>query len=273
MGFDKRAAVTSVWRESVVAAQAARLPASVRRLQAMERYAQALVAGAGRWVPELDGHLVHAAAACVEDRFAEVLKDVALAYPCPLPAGIPPARVLPGAGGAYLVLVGREAFLLQLPQGEGQGSRRVRISVPLELSHAEILQTRRGRAEHLRTWPDENTLRPLMDERARQLAAQQQRESFSRAFAGSLCDGPDWRKTIRTFATGVQSVYVRQSRRPRRHSRQATRMVVPVVWVFDDQCPVSDHRATEELLDRAQDLWRYSSFLYVASHHQLPAAL
>jgi hypothetical protein len=100
-GFDKRAAVEMLVRETFVDALDEEVPTSIRRLEKMERFAETLASAAGRWVPELDDHLVVAAEACVEDRFAELLKEKALEFPVALPAGMEMARVLPHEEGQW----------------------------------------------------------------------------------------------------------------------------------------------------------------------------
>ena len=120
--FDKRDAVEEVWRESVTEGLAAKLPVSSRRLLKMDRYVDALASSAGKWVPDLDAHLVHAASACVEPRFGEVFKRVGLEFPAPLPDGLSYAEFTSDGEDGFFMEVGGETFhLLPVPGSEPTG--------------------------------------------------------------------------------------------------------------------------------------------------------
>jgi hypothetical protein len=265
--FDKRATVMTVLKESVAEAQVAQLPVSVRRLLKMESYSAPLAGVAGRWIPELDEHLVHSAAACVEDRFAEIFKQVALTYPAPLPEGVQPAKVMPWKENQYLISAKGETFLLEFPKSQGHSATR-RIAIPTPMPLTETEQREYDPNPDFREWPAEETMRFLMSQRARQLARRQQREVFSRKFVGSLCDGPDWRRTVRSFAGFERSLYVRQSRRKKSGRPSNPKLATPVVWIFDDQTPISSHSAMEQLFDKDSDTWCKSALLYLISIHR-----
>ena len=241
--FDKRSAVDTVLRESIVEGKTLGLPVSMRRLMKMQSHVRALTTMSRRWIPELDDGLVASAESCVEERFAEVLKEKALKYSAPLPEGIGLAQVIPAGNGRYLVVPRRslEAFLVQFPKAEGGSVRRVRIQVPRPITIDEVEQgidEEGERSLSRRDWPDEYVLRQIMDRRARQLANRQQREFYSRKFSDTMGEGPDWPATIRSYASGDPTVYVRQSRRRHGLASTQSRVIVPVVWIFDGEVPV-----------------------------------
>ena len=264
--YDKRQAVQTVVRESFTEAQAREIPVSIRRLQKMERYLQTLTSTAGRWVPELDDHLVLAAEACVESRFAEVLKEQALKYPAPLPPGLEMARVLPAEDGKWFVIAEGEVFVLEFPKSRGTKSeRRLAIPVPRPLSEKE--QGQGDKNPFRRDWPGELNLRYIMDLRARELAKNQQRIFFSRRFAGSMAAGPDWRRTIRARASGERTMFVRQLRSGYTARIARSPVVAPVVWIFDDRSPII-HRDVEGM-DPVKELFTYVGLQYIVGKRSL----
>jgi len=246
--YDKRQAIQTIVRESFDESREKEIPVSIRRLQKLERYASVLTSTVGRWIPELDDHLVPAAEACVEDRFAEVLKKQALKFPAPLPPGVELARVMPSEDGKWFVVAEDEVFLLEFPKSEGKSGRRIAIEVQSGLTHEEK-QTIENEENGDRNWPPEQELAYIMDSRARYLATKQERMTYSRKFTGSMADGPDWRRTIRARASGENSVYIRQTRATLPGPRARTPIVTPVVWIFGETPEITDFESTNAWID------------------------
>ncbi len=262
-GFEKRAAVEVIVRETFTEALAGDLPTSIRRLQKMQRYTETLTGAAGRWIPELDGHLVPAAEACVEDRFAEMLKKKALEFPAPAPEGIAMARVVPFERNLFLFVEG-EVFLLEIPQSEeGSGGQRRSIPMPAPITERERAETERT-SSGLRDSLEDAALRYLMDERVRELAKRPSRVSFSRRFTGAIADGPDWRRTTRALARGEDHLYVKQTRMTARGPSSGGPVVAPVAWILKPDCAAPDILA-ESLLVNGETL--YIGIHYVESRH------
>jgi hypothetical protein len=246
--FDKRDAVREVWREGVTEGIAAKLPVSSRRLLKMERYVDALAGAAGKWVPELDAHLVHAASACVESRFAKVFKKVAMEFPTPLPDGLSYAEFMSDGEDGFFMVVGDETFHVKPAPGSEATGRRLPLPVAPRLSGLERKQRDQWASEVdengkrkrplYRDFPDEQGLHNRLIKRARQLAHRITRESTVRKFTGGLGEGPSWRRTIRAKAAGEpNALYVRYSKRPRRSDGDCDGRC-PVVWVFDVHSPI-----------------------------------
>lgn len=259
--FDKREAVQTVVREAFTQAQAVGLPISLRRLLNMERYLETLASTAGHWVPELDDHLVHAAAVCVEERFAESLKKKALEYPSPLPPGVEMAQVRPYAPGKWFVLAEGELFLLELPSGGGKrGGRRISLPAPAKLNEREEEEFEDS-FSGTRDWPEEQRLVCMMNLAARQVADRQEQVDFARKFTGSMGAGLDWRRTIRARASGDKVIYVRQARSNSVHSKTKRQVVTPIVWIFDDQSPLVERTILLGWLDDFHDPIVSASYL------------
>jgi len=268
-GYDKRESIEDVMKAGILASRAANIPVSIRRLEIMKRFTEVLCSAAGRWIPELDDHLVAGAAACVEDRFSEIIKEEALKFPAPLPHGVSMATVMPADEDSFYVKTQDRMFLLKFPKSESERTRRCKIGVPMDVSESELEESRGWL--HKREWPPETKLRRIMTERARALVDREDqtvrnmRRGFVRKFAGCMGDGPDWRRTIRSYATKENLLYVRQSRRYKQSKRgdlSGKEAPDPVVWIFNPLSPIV--LRSETYIEPSGH--RYcSGFIYVAA--------
>jgi len=266
LDYDKRQEIQNLVAGTFEQARKEQIPTSIRRMLTMARLTETLTGVAGRWSPELDDHLVPLAAACVEPRFAELLKKRALEFPAPLPEGCEFATVLPYKDGSWFIKVEDEVFLLQFPKSEGKKTRRVSIEVPRPLTEEEKASLDE---EPLcfRDWPQELELLYMMDARARDLARKREHIAITRRFTGSMADGPDWRRTIRARAAGEKGFYVRQMRPHVRKSGAASPLITPVVWIFEQGMDVELERYCYALLENGDEA--VSGFEYTCETSKL----
>lgn len=228
--FDKVSATKRLLGQAAGRALGQGLPVSVRRIAKMERYLRVLCGAASRWLPTLDGQLIPAAESCVERRFAETLKETAMEFPAPLPDGVSPATISNMADGRLAIRSGDETFVVEMATSAGQGTRLpLPVTKPLDAGEKETIKKWPGVYREL---PEEQDLHNRLIKRARQLAHRVTRETVTRKFSGGLGQGPAWRQTIRAFAAGERSFYIRDhKRRPRSAGSCDGRC--PVVWIFD----------------------------------------
>lgn len=224
--FDKRRALDVIWEGSIGEARRQGLGVSVRALGKMARYLERLVAASGRWIPELDSHLIHAVETCVGEAFADVVEAQALHFPAR--AGRKQEATIHGLRqGAYLIEFAGRTFLLTFPKGGRKLVLRTRVRPPES-------EAREDSGRWMRDWPEEVELRRSMEARAQRLALRRIRPPRSRRFAGTLAEGPDWRRTVRSFASGQRQLYVREAG----PARGAGWHPDPFVWIFDSRCRI-----------------------------------
>ncbi|MEQ1758610.1 MAG: hypothetical protein ABL986_09845 [Vicinamibacterales bacterium] len=229
--WDKREATERLLASALDRAHNDHHDVSPRRLMKMARYQRVLLAAAGRWTPELDGHLVHSARACVNGRFSRTLKELAHDYPAIDLNQTATAQLLTATDGRKVLSVGSEYFLCE-PDDPGVGTgRRLPPLPPPALNMSERAELRRTKWVY-RDWPAEQALHAALIGRARRLAHDTPPVEVVRPFTAGIGLGVAWRQTLRARATGLPDVYVRHSK-PGRRTSPACDGHCPVVWIFD----------------------------------------
>ncbi len=239
--FDKQFAVREMLRTAVKIAQRKRLALSVRRFQAMFDYVLHLTARRGRCLPSLED-LSHAAEACVNREFAEIVTSVALRYPGSKEADRTAIHVLPD--DKLLIIHDGRAFLtdrrFHLAPRDSEGVLPVRKWLKRRLSRKErqILQAKDGCYQPSAA---ESILCARMNDRARYLAHRAAKTTVSLPFDGTNCGiGIDLRRSVRSWATGDRTLFVRHVKRERRIA--PCDGMCPIAWIHDHRAvPVYKH--------------------------------
>ncbi|MFA7160454.1 MAG: hypothetical protein WC299_14240 [Kiritimatiellia bacterium] len=251
-----RRMIVSCWKRSG-------RPVSPRTLAVMDIFLSRRLLSDARWSCDLDRHLLPSALAAAGRSFAHELEQEAMRYDIKSSGNPPQGRVVPFAGRALLIFLNSEVHLIELPRSanaDGQKGRPLRMRRTGELTAKERKAVNR---EGLRMKPPcEELLHRHMCDTARRLGHDSipfRRRHRPHRFCGNLGRGPDARRSIRAWACGDNTLYVRHPCRIPK--RQTDCDECPVVWVFHGFKRVVK-RETDFFADNSRGQRLLSSFFW-----------